>query len=285
MRGVTRAPLRSALCAATSGVSLAVLCAFLVLYTNVEGALAGFGAQLDMSVYLQEGTDAGTTDRVGAWLRARAEVAEVRYVDVATVAERLRTEHPEHAALWGDPRDLPLERSFEVRLTAASNLRERLAGLAEEVRAVPGVAAADYGAGELRRVEGALDLLRSVGVVLAIILALAAMFVIGATVRLAIRDRRDELEIMRLCGATNAFIRAPLYLEGALQGLLGGGLALGLAALLHALLETSLPAFLPDGGSLQLAFLSTDAVLSVIAGAALLGAAGSALAASRYLRA
>ena len=293
LRGMRRTPLRSALCAATTGVALAVLGAYLLLYANVDGLLSNWGSDLDLSVYLRDDISVQAREDLRASLTARPVVAEVRFVDRAAAGDKLarewpregpeETNWPAHAALLRDVDDLPVEASFEVRLQPTADLRGALAKLAAEVNALPGVAATDFGERELGRVEMALELLRNAGAALAVILALAAMFMIGATVRLAIRERRDELEIMRLCGATNAFIRAPLYLEGALQGVLGGGVAVGLVALLHGFLESAVGEVFSN--NVQLTFLSTELAFIVVVGAMLLGALGSAMAASRYLRA
>lgn len=283
LRGMRRTPLRSGLCAATTGVALAVLGSYLLLYANVEGLLSNWGSELDLSVYLRDDITAAQRDALRSNLKGRPEVAEVRFVDRSDAGERLARDWPQHAATLRDVGDLPVEASFEVRLQPTPDLRGALSKLAGQVAPAPGVAATDFGERELHRVEAALDLLRSAGAVLAAILALAAMFMIGATVRLAIRERRDELEIMRLCGATNAFIRAPLYLEGAIQGVLGGAVAIGLVALLHGFLEGAVTEVFAR--EVQLTFLSVELALAVVAGATVLGAMGSAMAAGRYLRA
>lgn len=284
-RGVRRSPVRTVLCALTTGIALAVLGSYLLLYVNLETLLATWGSDLDLSVYLKDDAKREARERLAEKLRARADVAEVRFVDRAAAAEKLRNEWPQHAAILGAP-DLPIEASFEVRLAPTRELRGALATLGVALAAEPGVAGTDYGERELQRIEIALDLLRGAGAVLAAILALAAMFMIGATVRLAIRERKDELEIMRLCGATNAFIRAPLYLEGAFQGIVGGALALGLVGLLHGFLEGAVDDVFTTRSSAEgaLAFLSPELVLALLFGATILGALGSVVAAGRYLR-
>lgn len=286
LRGIRRSPLRSVLCTATTGVALAVLGSYLLLYVNLETLLASWGSDLDLSVYLKDDISVQARERLGEKLRLRPEVSEVRYVDRADAALRLRREWPQHAELLAAAGDIPTEASFELRLGPVRDLRVALGTLSRELLGEAGVAATDYGERELARVEVALELLRSAGAVLAAILALAAMFMIGATVRLAIRERRDELEIMRLCGATNAFIRAPLYLEGALQGVIGGVLALGLVFLLHAFLEGAVDDVFSAArpGQSALSFLSLELSFALVGGATVLGGLGSAVAAGRYLR-
>lgn len=286
LRGIRRSPLRSLLCAGTMAVALTILGAYLLVYANLESLLAGWGRDLDLSVYLRDEITPAERADLAAYLRGRPEVAEVGYRDRARALARLRDEWPQHGDLLAALDERVVEASLEVRLRSVPDRREALGRLARAAAARPGAAATDYGEEELGRVEGALGLLRSAGAFLAGLLGLAALFVVGANIRLALRDRRDELEIMKLCGATRAFIRAPLYVEGALQGALGGGLAVGLVSLLHGFLESAV-AELTGGpaGAVPLAFLSGDLALAIVGGGAALGALGSAIAAGRYLRA
>jgi cell division transport system permease protein len=285
LRGMRRSPLRTLLCAGTIAAALAVLGGYLLVYGNLESVLGRWGRDLDLSVYLKDqATDAERAD-LATWLRARPEVAEVRAVSRTEALERLRLQWPQHGEILAGLGENPAEASLEVRLGPVADLGAVLAALARALEGRAGVAAVEYGQGELVRIEAALDLLRSAGTVLAGLLAFAALFVAGATIRLAIRDRRDELEIMKLCGATDAFIRAPLYLEGAFQGVVGGLVALGLVAALRAFLGGALQEiFALPGGAPALAFLSTEITFGLVAGGALLGALGSAVAAGRYLR-
>jgi cell division transport system permease protein len=284
-RGIRRAPLRSILTAVTMGVALAILSAYLLFYQNMESMLAAWGRELDVSIFLSDDITAARREALRELLVARPEVAEVRFVDRARAFERLRRAWPEQAELLAAGGENPAEASFEVRFGNVPDLRRACSDLAAATRGLPGVAAADFGEPELVRVEGTLALLRTIGAVLAAFLSLAALFIAGATVRLALRERREEIEILRLCGATNAFIRAPLYLEGAFQGIAGGALALVLTAALCQVMAAAGAALLGGpgpGGSFP--HLTPELAFGVLGGGAVLGALGSALAASRYLR-
>src|SRR5207248_738678 len=102
-----------------------------------------------------------------------------------------------------------------------------LRALADQVSNVGGVAEVDYGREWVDRLEALGSALRGFGSASLLLLALAALLVVANTIRLAVYARRDEIEIMKLVGATDGYVRAPFLLEGALQGLIGAAIALG----------------------------------------------------------
>jgi cell division transport system permease protein len=285
LHGLSRAPVRSLLCTLTLGVALAVVGAYLLLYSNLEGMLSRWGSDLDLSVYLQDNIRPDELEALTAHLRGRPEVAELRYLSRAANLERLRLEWPQHADLFSGEIENLAEASLEVRLRPVADRPLALARLARLASAQPGVAATDFGEEDLKRVEQGLALLKSAGAVLAGLLALSALFIVGATIRLALQDRGPEIEIMKLCGATNAFIRTPLLLEGTLQGAAGGGIALALVGILHLFLLGALDELFAGAAPAgPIAFLPAEQSVALVGGGALLGALGSALGAARYLR-
>ena len=112
----------------------------------------------------------------------------------------------------------------------------------------------------------------------------AFLYIIGATIRLGVHARKDEIEILKLVGATDGFVKAPFLVEGALQGALGTSAA---AALLYALFRLAQPrvesALSGILASAPLGFFPGGVVLLAVTGGALVGACGSALALGRYV--
>jgi cell division transport system permease protein len=143
----------------------------------------------------------------------------------------------------------------------------------------------DYGTEWLERLELFLRRARAAGLGLLVLVALATAVLVSNTMRLAVYARREEIEIMKLVGATDAFVGAPFLLEGLLQGALAGGLAalalLGLqAALLPRLAAVVGPlAALPAGAALPWPLL-----LGLPVGGAAIGLLASGLAILRFLR-
>jgi cell division transport system permease protein len=143
----------------------------------------------------------------------------------------------------------------------------------------------DYGREWLDRIEALGRSMRNFGSgALALVLA-AALLVVANTIRLAVYARRDEIEIMKLVGATNAYVRTPFLLEGMLQGLAGAILAvLGLEIVQRVVIPRAAAAFSFAAGAAAPNLL--PAHLGILLGAgALVGLLGSYLAVARFLRA
>ena len=114
------------------------------------------------------------------------------------------------------------------------------------------------------------------GLGLGAVLALVATIIIGSTIRVAVLARSKEIEIMRMVGATNAFIRRPYLIDGLLKGIIGGVAALGMIALTNNVVSQTLVAT---------RFFETWMIVAGIAAGALLGFLGSFASVSRHLRA
>jgi cell division transport system permease protein len=143
----------------------------------------------------------------------------------------------------------------------------------------------DFGNAWLERVERLLRQLRWAGLALFGVLALGTAVLVSNTLRLGVFARRDEIEIMRLVGATDAWVEAPFLIEGVLQGLLGSGLAAAALVGLHALLAPRVAAAVGFAAPLALGdVLPGRLLLALVSGGAALGLLASALAVGRWLR-
>ena len=159
-----------------------------------------------------------------------------------------------------------------------------LRALAGRVSQVAGVAEVDYGREWVDRLEALGNALRGFGTASLALVGLAALLVVANTIRLAVYARRDEIEIMKLVGATDGYVRAPFLLEGALQGLCGAALAVsGLLAVQRLLLPRVAAAFAFTSGA-QAPHLSPQHCALLAAAGALVGLCGSYLAVARFLR-
>ncbi len=147
------------------------------------------------------------------------------------------------------------------------------------------MAEVDYGAAWLERLQALLAGARTAGLALLALLAGGTAVLVSNTLRLAVFARREEIEIMKLVGATDAFVGAPFLIEGALQGLLGGGLAAGALLGLHAALAPRVVAAVGLAAPLtREAVLPWPLLLGLAGGGALLGLTASGLALFRWLR-
>lgn len=245
-----------------------------------ERLLAAWAGEVRISVYLAPGAD------LAAARQAAAALAPDRVVEAVPAAEGLRR----LAASLGDQAHVldgvgadALPDAVEVAvpgitLPAARELARRLAG-------VPGAADVDFGTAWLERLEALLRTGRRVGLVLLGLLAAGTAVLVSNTLRLAVFARREEIEIMKLVGATDAFVGAPFLIEGLLQGLAGGGLAALALLALHAAVAPRVMAVVGLAAPLtREAVLPWPLLAGLVGGAAAVGLVASGLALARFLR-
>jgi cell division transport system permease protein len=120
--------------------------------------------------------------------------------------------------------------------------------------------------------------------VLALLVVVCVVAVIGNTIRLAVANRKREIEVLKLCGATDAFVRNPFLLEGTLQAVASASLAMLLLLIGYLALRSHVEATLSTLTGVPTTFLSFGTVCTVIGLAGVLGAVGSALSLRRYLQ-
>ncbi len=260
----------------TMTLSLTILAGFSLLSLNVNRILGVLQNELELAAYLSVESEPQTVlDTVRGWNGVVS--AEVVSPDEALgdlVAELPYIERASREV------NNPLTYSLFLRLSDPA----QTARVAAELRALPGVAEVDDGGEAVETFLAINDALRLVGSVLIIVLLSSALFAIVNSIRAAITARRDEIEVMRLVGATRGFIRSPFLIEGVLLGLLSALMTLLLVIPGYGFIALRLSEtlrFLPlVRDPLALAQLS----VLLLALALLVGLVGSALSVSQYLQ-
>jgi len=163
---------------------------------------------------------------------------------------------------------------------------ELVRSLSEQYRSLPGVQDVALAEDEFEVISTLSRFVRTVTLVMSLVLLVVAVGLIWNTIRTAMFARRREIEVMKLVGATNWFIRVPFMLEGLLHGLLGGIASCGGLWVLNSAWSNGVAGFKPGTGISSLVVPSsylTGVMLMILAIGALVGAIGSAIAASRFL--
>jgi cell division transport system permease protein len=195
---------------------------------NLGDVVSRWTEKIQIIVYLEDGIE----DRVRASLENRlredAAVESIELVDQEQALERFRTLFRDLSSLPEDLGENPFPASLEVNLKASRQSPEEVQRLAGDLAEVPGVQEIQYDLLWIERLATGVRLLRGVGAFLGGILVLAGIFTISNVIRLTVYAREDELDIMRLVGATRAYVKGPFVVEGMIQGGLGGLVAAGL---------------------------------------------------------
>jgi cell division transport system permease protein len=204
---------------ATMTLMLLLLAGFWIVQAGLLAGLEFVEQKVEVVADLRDGTTQLGVDEIQSKLLAMPEVRDVAYVSKEEALRRFR----ENRTNQGEE-DLtkyletnPLHASFEVKLRNASDF----AVVADALTAEPNVERVKNIADLANRVITVTDFLRTAGVALLAIIGAIVLFIIINTIRLAVLGRAEEIEVMRLVGASDAFIRWPFVFEGALVGLLG----------------------------------------------------------------
>jgi cell division transport system permease protein len=201
----------------------------LVLLSSNLGRLASSGGDPPAVVVTLE--DSADSRDVAARIAADPRVARVRVVTGEEVLERFRKSYPDLGAALADLKQAPFPATEEVFLKPGAE--SAAVGVAAAAQRLPGVETSESEEGFDRRFREAIRLVRGAGVFLGGLLTVAAILSVASAIRLALDLHRDEIEIMRLMGATEGAVRAPFWLYGAGEGLAGGAAALGLLVLTY----------------------------------------------------
>lgn len=252
---------------------------------RVQALLATLGGEVQLTVYLEPQLPAAQAEAVRAQLERRSG-GSARLVSPDAALARLRQELGDLGDTLAQLPENPLPPSLELQVPEHSRTPGALRTLATELRALPGVSGVDYGEEAVERLSAIARALSYGGWVAFAIIGLATVIIVAATLQLAIYARRSEIEIQKLVGATDRFVKAPFLLEGLLQGLLGALVAVGALALFaHAVgpVLGELFAFL-QGPQAAAPGLDLRLSLGLLGAGCALGLGGSFIAVGRFLR-
>ncbi len=254
---------------------------FAAVLGGAERLLQAWAGEVQISVYLAPGTDLAAAARAA---RATAPGRDIEAVPAATALRRLAEALGDEARVLEGAGPGALPDAVEVRAPGISLAGAR--DLAARLRSgVPGAADVDYGNAWLETLERLVRRTRLAALVLFGALAVATAVLVSNTLRLAVFARRDEIEIMKLVGATDAFVSAPFLIEGLVQGLLGAAVAVGALLATHAAIVPRLRAAVSLAGGLRLAdTLPAPLLVGLVLGGGAVGLLGSALSVARTLR-
>ena len=223
-----RSRLINALSIGTIGVSLFVLGAFLALASNLSGVVDRWAEKVQVTFFLSDHATPEQRDRLLATLATDPAVAATAFVSREDALQRFRELFSDLRTLPDDIGSNPFPASIEVTLRPDRQAADEVRRLAAAYEQAPGVEEAEYDLVWIERLSTAVRLIRGAGAFLGGILALAGIFTISNAIRLTVYSRQDELDIMRLVGATRAYVKGPFVVEGMIQGGLGGLVAAGL---------------------------------------------------------
>jgi cell division transport system permease protein len=275
-----RSRLVNVLSIVTIAVSLFVLGSFLTVASNLSSVVERWTRKLQVSFYLEDAAPAFVLDGLEARLRAEPQVEGVERVTREQALARFQELFADLRALPEDLGENPFPASLEVTLRPGPRASDAVRHLVASYGSAPGVEEVQYDLLWIDRLSTAVSLVRAVGGFLGGVLVLAGVFTISNVIRLTVYARQDELDIMRLVGATRAYIRGPFVVEGMLLGGLGGVVAVGLLWLVFQVVARDLVAA-SDLLGRAVVFLPLQLAAALVAGGTLVGLVGSLMSLGR----
>jgi len=278
-----RQPFASFMIILVIGVTLALPAALHLVVKNAASVSGNWENALDFSVYLKADVSLADAERLAAIIRQRADVGQVTLISAEEALEDFKIQSGFGSSL-DHLRVNPLPHTLVVR-PGSANTEQTVLLLNEELGNLPETDFVQVDTEWVQRFLAILDILQRTVFIGSVLLAAAIVVIIGNTIRLDIQNRREEIEVTKLIGASNAFVRRPFLYTGLWYGLGGGLLALGLIA--YGLYALEQPVGRLSGlydSTFTVLALDWEESLLILGTGIMLGLVGSWVAAARHMR-
>jgi cell division transport system permease protein len=235
-----------------------------------------------LTVYLRADASSEAVAQLRTSLTSLREISKVEYLSAAQAREMFLQQTSlgaEPSVLGADVFPASLEIELATRLAP-----DRLDKLAQGISQFSAAEEIETYRSFIGQFHTLLEVGRTGAWVLSLLVLICVLAVIGNTIRLAVLNRKDEIEVLKLCGATDSFVRSPFLVEGVLQAVMSASLAMVLLLFVYLLLRGRVETTLTSFTGVSSVFLSPLTVTAVIAAAGTLGGLGSAWSLRRYLK-
>ncbi|CAB1072122.1 Cell-division-associated, ABC-transporter-like signaling protein FtsX [Olavius algarvensis Delta 1 endosymbiont] len=267
----------------TISLSILITSAFILFYINTSEIINSWQKGLRIMAYLKPGISNSDLPYLKQAIQSLDGVQNFRFISKDEALRQLKTQMQHQASLLENLSENPLPDSIEIRMTATFGSWQRISSLAAQIEMLAQVQEVEYGQRWIGRFINLFDLFRLAGYAMGALFFMAAIFIVANTIRLVIYSRREEVEIMRLVGATDNFIKIPFYFEGLIQGALGAIIGLGTLYLAYFFIASNVEQDLLPG-LLRIKFLPLDLLVEILLGSMLVGWLGCYISLKQFLK-
>jgi len=265
-------------------VTIFILSLFLLFTTNLKDIVSLLAKRTSIIVYLKDGLSETEIMELEKTIGEMNQVTQVVYVSKQEALQKFKEKLGENKDILDNLPSNPLPNYLEVNLEKGDFIWEEIANVANEIKKSELVSEVDYG----ERIVGILGKitngLRIIILGIGIILCIATLIIISNTIELGLFAREQEIEIMKLVGATNWFIRFPALIEGTFQGIISGGLALFLLWLVYKFIIFKFWVANTLFQLIPIRFIPLEFILGILLTSVLLGCLGSFLSLHYFLK-
>jgi len=267
----------------TMTISLLIFSSFQLISVNLYNWVQNWGESQAMSVYLNDGISEKKRDDIRSYLEAIPGAEIKKYISKDDALKHLSKILSTQAGLLDGLKNNPLPASFEITLSGKEREGVRPREIKEKLEQITGIDEVQYNEQWVERFEGIIYFLRLGGMVVGGMLSLAVLFIITNTIKLNIYSRKEEIEIYKLVGATDWFIKFPYLIEGIIQGAISGLITLLLITVIYAFFSAKTVPML-GLPMLEIIFLTKGHLAFLICLSILLGLVGAFIAVGRFFR-
>lgn len=256
--------------------------AFILIFVNLNSWTQEQGRSLTMSIYFKGEPERAVIESIKKEL-LQYPVSITDFISKDDALKSLRKQLGEKAGLLDGLGENPLPASLEIVLSRDVSGDSLPYELKTRLERINGVDEVQYSQEWVERFQAIMGAVKIIGLVFGGLLFLAALFIITNTVKLTIYSRKDEIEILKLVGATNRFVKIPFLIEGSIQGFLGGSVALIVLFLVYVAIITKVDLSI-GFASLDIIFLSPQFILLLLLMSSIIGFIGSTVSLGRFFR-
>jgi len=283
-RNISTSPYLHLATTATIAFSLVIIGTFGLVYVNINNLIRSWQDNIRVVAYLGDELPEKSRAPLQQRLARLYGVGNIRYISKDDAMNRLKRQMKHRLSLLEGLRENPLPASFEIRLVQGWQSWNRLDPLVDQIKAFPEIEDVECGQAWLRRFSQFIAFFKLASFIIGVLIAATTVFVCTNTIKLTLYTKRQELDIMRLVGATDGFIQTPFYIQNLIEGLLGSLIALGVLFGIYRLFISKVQSthLLLSGG--EITFLSLSACGVLFSVGMLMGWLGSCLSMKQFLR-
>jgi cell division transport system permease protein len=267
----------------TIAISILIVSAFALFFINASDIMNAWKKSIRIMAYIKPEVTNTQLPELTKKIEGLYGVRATRFISKDQALDQLKMQMKRQASLFNDLKKNPLPDAFEIQIIADTKDPGKIEMLAARIESLPEIDEVEYGQQWLARFTSIFNLFRLTGCALGILFFMAAVFITANTIRLVLYSRREEVEIMRLVGATDNFIKSPFYIEGIIQGAVGGMLGLGALFLIFIALSSNVEqGFASD--LFMLRFLSAETLCGITLCSMFVGWIGCYLSLKQFLK-
>ncbi len=268
----------------TIAVAFLILNIFFVIYGNVDSMLGAWRGRIKIIAYLRDDVSGTRLSAIEAKIRTNDDVKDVTYYSSREALNRFRLELKGQAGILSGVSANVLPAYLVVTVKDAAIDTNAVKSIAAFIKGIPDVNDVQYGEQITEKISGILLLARMLGIGIGGFMLFAIFIIVSNTIRISIFSRKDEIEIMKLVGATNTFIEVPFMLEGLIQVLAGTVVSIALLYFVYRVFLYQVhTAFNVTLVTIRISFLPVSTIIGILLGSALLGIAVAVVSTRKFI--